>query len=303
MENYKQFLRLILDSLSEQIVVIESNGNIIYVNHSWNAFGDENECNMLDGWQDVNYLDECEKAALLGEELGLKAAKGIRKVIAKEQESFYLEYPCHSPTEKRWFMMRVTTFLLDNTDYFVVSHQNITERKLAEERVAELALADGLTAIPNRHHFDEFIKNELMRSARTRTPVCLAIVDIDNFKLINDTYGHLCGDECLIKVGKLLKRYARRPSDLCARYGGDEFVIAWGNLPLASGVKLINKFLSDIAALNIEHILSPAATSFTVSIGIAELIPHQKSKACDLIANADEMLLRAKRRGRNRLEY
>lgn len=94
--------------------------------------------------------------------------------------------------------MRVTPFQVHNNDYFVISHQNITERKLAEEEVRNLARIDGLTGIPNRRTFDEFLCDEMKRCARLNKPICLAVIDVDHFKLLNDTYGHQSGDGCLV---------------------------------------------------------------------------------------------------------
>jgi predicted signal transduction protein with EAL and GGDEF domain len=118
----------------------------------------------------------------VGDEFSNKAAAGIRSVIENRDTTFELEYPCHSPDEKRWFMMSVTHFQISEKRFFVISHKNITERKLAEEKVSNLARIDGLTNIPNRRTFDNFIHEEWNRCARLKKPICLAIVDLDNFK-------------------------------------------------------------------------------------------------------------------------
>lgn len=228
MENSHEALRLILDSITEHIVVIDDMGTIQYANKSWSDFGSKNACSVGVNWRGINYIDECDKAAAMGNDFGEKARNGILSVINKEMPAFYFEYPCHSPDEKRWFMMRVTALQMSCQDYFVISHQNITERKLAEEEVKNLARLDGLTDIPNRRAFDEFLYNEWRRCLRLKLPISLAIVDLDHFKLLNDIYGHQSGDECLIKIGALLKEFASRPGDICARYGGEEFALVWG---------------------------------------------------------------------------
>ena len=81
----------------------------------------------------------------------------IRDLIGSQRNHFYLEYPCDSPEQSRWFMMRVTRFSLCDVSYFVISHQDITERKQAEELVSKLARSDGLTGVANRRCFDEFL--------------------------------------------------------------------------------------------------------------------------------------------------
>lgn len=128
----------ILETLTEQIAVIDENGEIVYVNKSWVDFGRENEClTKPSEWQGINYLDIIESSAKDGDMLAQQASKGIKSIINKEKNTFYLEYPCHSPDEKRWFMMRVTSFELDESSYCVLSHHNITERVLAENELSE----------------------------------------------------------------------------------------------------------------------------------------------------------------------
>lgn len=219
---------MVLDSITEHIVVIDHNGDIQFVNKSWTTFGIENACMIRDDWSGVNYIDECKKAAAMGDEIGSTAIEGIINVISKKEPIFYLEYPCHSQEQQRWFMMRVTPFVLGNNDCFVISHQNITERKLTEQKAKKSAKLDGLTNIHNRRCFDEFLTNEWRRCTRLNKTISLALIDIDHFKLLNDSSGHQSGDECLIQIGKILSEFVNRPGDICARYGGDEFVTVWG---------------------------------------------------------------------------
>lgn len=302
MANLKKFLKHILDSVTDHIVVIDSAGEIQYVNKSWSNFGSDNSCNPSSNWIGVNYLAECDKASKMGDSFGLQAAKGIRSLINRETTLFYFEYPCHSPTEERWFMMRVTPFQLEMNSYFVVSHQNITERKLAEEKVSNLARIDGLTGIPNRRAFDEFLHNEWRRCGRLKKKLCLAIIDLDYFKLLNDTSGHQAGDLCLVKIGGILKEFSNRPGDLCARYGGDEFVLVLGDTSIQQAEQLLNKLLKRIAALHIANKSSPVDDYLTLSIGVAEATPYTANKENQLLCEADQALYQAKSKGRNRVE-
>ncbi|MGJ8690441.1 MAG: hypothetical protein ACSHXZ_13090 [Gammaproteobacteria bacterium] len=168
MEKSQVVLGLVLDSITDHIVVISKTGDIQYTNKSWSMFGVKNACNIDANWVGVNYLDECDKASLLGDEFGTRAGVGIRSVISKQTAIFYFEYPCHSPDEKRWFMMRVTPLEVGRNDYFVISHQNITERRLAEDEVRKLAGLDGLVNIPNRRSFNKFLHDEWARCARQK---------------------------------------------------------------------------------------------------------------------------------------
>jgi len=299
-ESY-DFLKAVLDTISKHIVVIDDKGNIIFSNKSWGTFGQENECTIAKTWDGVNYLNECDKAADMGDEFGIKAANGIRSVINADKETFYFEYPCHSPEEKRWFMMRVTAFALREKNYHVISHQNITERKLAEEEVLNLSRIDGLTGIANRRYFNEFIDNEWRRCNRLATPITLAMIDLDHFKLLNDTYGHLAGDECLKSVGKVLKGFGKRPNDICARYGGEEFSIVFGNTSLDQAKALVSELLNEIRLLNIPNEASPTLPILTISIGLAEMYPSNEGSVKDLIRQSDKLLYMAKKKGRNRV--
>ncbi len=301
MVNSHLFLKLVLDSITEHIVVIDKAGNIQFVNKSWAAFGNNNSCAIGDNWQGINYLDECKKASAMGDEYGTKAREGIKKVIGRENPAFYFEYPCDSPTEKRWFMMRATPLQVSGEDYIVISHQNITERKLAEEEVRNLAAVDGLTGIANRRTFDTFLNDEIKRCARLKKPICLALLDLDHFKLLNDTYGHQYGDNCLIEIAALLKQFSKRPADICTRYGGEEFALVWGDTSLAKAKVLANKLLADIAKLKIANINSPTRSHVTASIGLAEITPNKSDSADSLVAKADRLLYQAKASGRNKV--
>ena len=301
-ESYN-FLKSVLDTITEHIVVINSEGDILFVNKTWSSFGLNNACLIDETWSGVNYLKECDKAAEMGDDFGLNAASGIRSVIKSEDDKFYFEYPCHSPDEERWFMMRVTPFLNSGEECFVISHQNITERKIAENSVLKLSRIDGLTDIPNRRFFDDFLASEWNRCHRLELPVSLALIDLDNFKLLNDTYGHQAGDESLKAIGNALQKFSKRPSDLCARYGGEEFAIIYGNTNLDQAKILLEELLNEIRLLNIPNKKSPIQPILTASIGLATMQPSKNNIESELIQEADRLLYLAKEKGKNQICY
>jgi len=296
-----RFLSSVIDTIVDHIAVINDAGVIEFVNQNWIQFGRSNDCLTVDSWEGVNYLDVCDKSASMGDELGRRAADGIRGLLRKEQRSFYLEYPCHGPDVKRWFMMRVSSFELDGHSYFVISHQDITERKLAEERVLNLSRTDGLTNIFNRRHFDDFLREEWKRCARLQVPISLVILDIDHFKLFNDTYGHQAGDNCLKRIAVALREFARRPGDMCARYGGEEFSIVYGNTDAKTCIEFAEEMLEAIRRLNVPNRESPVLPVVTASAGVATMLPEQGADETPLIQTADSMLYKAKKSGRNRV--
>ncbi|MCH2089112.1 MAG: sensor domain-containing diguanylate cyclase [Pseudoalteromonas sp.] len=294
----KEFLRLILDTLPEHIVVINAEGDIKFVNRSWQTFGEQNNCACNEQWQQQNYLAICRSAACQNDEFGAKAFNGIKQVINHQCEEFYLEYPCHSDMEKRWFLMRAASLFYDNQRFIVISHLNITERKLAEQQLQQLARIDGLTQIANRRFFDSFILQEWSRCSRLNLPVSLAMIDLDNFKTLNDKFGHLVGDSCLKEVAKLLPEFTRRPGDLCARYGGEEFVLVLGNTQSKQAQSLVTRLIDMISKLQLAEL---TGHPLTVSIGLATIYPSSDSDAILLIEMADSALYQAKEAGRNQL--
>lgn len=301
--DFHEFLRFVIDSISEHLVVIDQEGIIQFVNRAWITFGENNNCLVKNGWQGVNYLKVCDESAIKGEEFGEKAAEGIRKVIEHASEQFSIEYPCHSPDEKRWFMMRVTPFEFRGIAYCVISHQSITERKLAEEVILNLSRIDSLTNVPNRRCFDQFLEDEWKRCARLNLPIAIALMDIDHFKLLNDLYGHQAGDECLVKVGAVLNKFGKRPGDLFARYGGEEFSLVFSNTTIEQSLIVISKIMNAISELKIPNKNSPTKSTVTVSIGLAMTYPEPQSNEKDLIMAADKLLYTAKETGRNRIAF
>ncbi len=299
------FFASILDSMSQQIAVIDNQGIIRWVNEAWRTFAEENGGSPDKTWRDVNYLDVCNTSGNEGDPDAELVKAGIDKIINRELPVFFFEYPCHCPQEKRWFMMRIRPLEWDGPSHFLVTHQNITERKLAELRVEELAILDGLTGIANRRRFDDFLDRELRRAWRNEHPVSLALIDIDFFKPFNDHYGHMAGDECLRRVGDALKTFSRRPGDLVARYGGEEFAVIFGDTHNAAAVDLAEKIRKCIQELAIPHGFATEAGCVTISAGVATVAPTNEREANPglIIEAADKALYQAKENGRNRVCY
>lgn len=296
------FYTALLDSITEHIVVIDQQGIIHYVNRSWIEFSRRNGYPFPETWHNINYLAACDASALAGEAFGKEAATGIRKVISGDSNLFYFEYPCHSKTEKRWFMMRITPLNLAENRLYVISHQNITERKLIENEMLNLSRTDGLTGLGTRRYFDEFLESEWRRCGRLRCPLSLILLDIDHFKLFNDTFGHIAGDECLKMIGQIFHAFARRPGDLSARYGGEEFAVILSNTPSKEAADIAKALLQAVRNRAIPFQTSPVLPVVTVSIGVATMVPQQAIDAAALIASADTLLYSAKKNGRNRIE-
>ena len=125
------------------------------------------------------------------------------------------------------------------------------------------------------------------------------MIDIDYFKLYNDSYGHQCGDDCLIRVAKAIAQVPQRPTDLVARYGGEEFVVILSNTDIEGALKVANAIQQAIADLAIPH-QTYINNHLTLSIGVASMIPTLDQSLEILISYADKALYAAKAQGRNR---
>lgn len=170
-----------------------------------------------------------------------------------------------------------------------------------EHRLEGLAQTDSLTGIANRRHFDERLKYEWQRSARTRNRVSLVMLDIDYFKQYNDHYGHLAGDEVLHQVAECLRKNVRRATDTVARYGGEEFVVILMGCSPHNAARMSKKLLLAVAALDIEHKYSDCAENITCSAGVVSVYPDRKVHEKECLELADQALYRAKSAGRNQL--
>ena len=178
-----------------------------------------------------------------------------------------------------------------------------SQRELAEANqiLQRLSSLDGLTGIPNRRRFDEVLKAEWQRAIRHSTSISLIMLDIDFFKLYNDTYGHQGGDECLKKVARILDESARRDTDLVARYGGEEFVVILPETGTKGAIDVAETMRANIERQNIPHEASKVSDHVTVSMGVATWVPERDSHPAQLIAMADQALYKAKENGRNQV--
>ena len=169
--------------------------------------------------------------------------------------------------------------------------------------LARISSQDGLTGIANRRAFDRRIEEEWRRAERDGKVLGLLMIDIDHFKEYNDHYGHQKGDECLIKIARMIQEGISRPGDFVARYGGEEFVVLLPNTPAAGAMRVAEELRQRIEAQGIPHEAPSATGVVTISIGAAVVDPRQDDCSPNgLIRAADLALYEAKDMGRNRVE-
>jgi len=180
------------------------------------------------------------------------------------------------------------------------------QNQLAYKRSLDLAMAlslgDALTGIANRRRFDEHLQQEWNRALRNQKPISMILMDIDHFKRFNDALGHPAGDACLQRVAEVLKNSLKRSMDFVARYGGEEFVCILSETDAPGALDVAKRIAARMAAAAIAHPDSPVASTVTLSLGVATMIPTQDQSPLDLTQEADSRLYEAKRLGRNRIQ-
>ena len=167
--------------------------------------------------------------------------------------------------------------------------------------LAETALQDGLTGIHNRRRLDEHLQRVWHQCIRENKPLALLFADLDHFKAYNDRYGHQAGDEALKAVASVLARHARRPMDLAARFGGEEFAVVLYDTTREHALRIGGEILEEVRGLGITHDASSAASVLTISLGIACVVPVARRSSAGLLQLADQALYAAKDGGRNQV--
>ncbi|MFD2112308.1 sensor domain-containing diguanylate cyclase [Thiorhodococcus fuscus] len=177
---------------------------------------------------------------------------------------------------------------------------DITDRKRMEDALQNLAISDPLTGLLNRRHFYQLAEGELERVRRYRYPVAAIMVDLDQFKRINDTFGHLAGDAVLQTSAKVMQDQLRS-SDILCRYGGEEFAVLLPETDPITAKSTAERLRRSLAAQAVET-EQGSTIAMTASFGVAALSPESMLSLESLLDYADRMLYVAKKNGRNRVE-
>ncbi|MFL6674494.1 MAG: diguanylate cyclase [Massilia sp.] len=287
-------LSTIVNSLDEGLLIVEASGRIQYANPA------------------------CER--YLGYAPSELAGRGLDELLPHAVAQDYLDYFAawvgHQDTERyrgtREVLVRHRDGALRAMDLsitpmrageplFVALLHDITHHKQSETALQRAALVDPLTKIANRRHFDIFLEKEWQRALRSGEPLSLVVLDVDHFKLYNDTLGHPAGDACLQKVAAALQSHALRPTDMAARYGGEEFVLLFGETTAENAVRLAEGIRAHIEGLMLPNPRSPTSEWVTVSVGVATIVPTQLDAVENLFVAADRAMYEGKAAGRNQV--
>ncbi|NYS61418.1 sensor domain-containing diguanylate cyclase [Vreelandella salicampi] len=226
-------------------------------------------------------------------------AANIEANIQKTARSLTYAYSefriLHTDGSIRWIESRSTPHKEpDGSTIWTGILLDVTQRKMAEERVKTMAITDGLTGINNRLEFNRLLEQEIERSSRYHMPFSLIMYDLDHFKQVNDRFGHNAGDDVLNTVTRLVNDNIRS-IDIHGRWGGEEFMVILPQTCLEAARDVAEKLRRAIATYHFNQV-----GTVTASFGVTEFIPRDDSKL--MAQRADDALYRAKSLGRNRVE-
>lgn len=200
-----------------------------------------------------------------------------------------------------WAMVNASHMVAKNLLYILTrrlrhGHEVIMDGIKLQTQLQHHAVIDGLTGLHNRRWFDDAIERKLKRSNVNGGTLCLLLVDIDHFKVFNDEFGHLAGDQVLRAVAGVLNT-SMRPDDMTARFGGDEFVIILPDTEATEAFDIAERLRQDISGLSVSFGEQPHLRAVTVSLGISSLQPNDSVET--LFQRADDALYQAKQQGRD----
>jgi diguanylate cyclase (GGDEF)-like protein/PAS domain S-box-containing protein len=290
------------DRVGASAAVLDGDGFIVDTNRAWQLFARLNDGRGDTTGIGVNYLDVCDRASAAGSAVSADVAAGLREILRGERSQMAAEYPCPSPTDDRWFMVQASALAEPECAGAVVFHVDITERKRLTDRLGVLADQDALTGLPNRRGVDRHLDEQLALArdlagdltgdvvGGLAGTVSTLFIDVDDFKAVNDTWGHHVGDELLVRVGMRIRR-ALRDDDFLGRLGGDEFLVICTGMAHADTLALADRLR---ALMSAPFQLGEVEVLGRISVGVA--VSEVGSTVDSMMRAADEEMYVDKRR-------
>lgn len=284
-------LLAVFDALSDAAALVDGRGVITHVNASWETFAALNGGDAGKTGPGTDYYHVCRAASAAGDADADTVAGGLEGVLSGRLRAFEHRYPCPSPVEGRWFVVRIAA--LSGAEGALVTHLDVTTTKLAEDELAYRATHDPLTGLPNRDEVLRALRAALARRDRSGGPVALLFLDLDDFKPINDRYGHATGDRVLALVAHRLRRQLRT-TDTVGRVGGDEFVAVCEATEAAALVARLRSAVSSPIQLGADTVGVGVSIGVAVAPELGSAAPEDVAEA--LLTQADQAMYEDKRR-------
>lgn len=287
----------IFKNFYDEIRVVDPINNKVFSDEFNSKINDnlnKKECstsNCYDVWGKKSMCSTCiSKKAYLKNDTFMK--------LEYNQKNIFLVLASPIEIEERKYVVEILKDITNNGE--IVEGTGETDYlDLTIKTMGENLVKDYLTGVYNKRYIDQRFSKEANRNLKESIPTTVIMTDIDSFKRVNDTYGHLIGDKILRDFAKVLNNNIRENSDWIGRYGGEEFIIALNNTNMKNGVKVAEKLRKIIEKMSFDY--DEISVKITASFGVCEV--SEKEDPFDTIKNADEKLYMAKMAGRNKTVF
>lgn len=306
-ESEEQY-RSILNASPDDITITDLEGRVLMISPAAKRmFGYDLEFDSFIGMQLLDFIvpEDVDRARsnILSMYQGQNNKPNEYRGIRKDKSIFDIEVNSGFVRNANGQPIRMVFIVRDITERkrAEVHIQELVQQLEAERNIAQVnSITDSLTGLANRRYFDLALNTEFYRVKRTGETLSLIMIDVDHFKKFNDSYGHLAGDDCLIKIGSMLKSIVGRAPDIVARYGGEEFVVILPGTESFGAKALAERIRKGVEVLGIPHVSSETAAFVTISLGVVSVNTTYMISPKQIVAMADEALYFAKSLGRNR---
>ena len=288
--------RALVENANDMVFRTDNNGIFTFVNAS---------TIRIAGYEEEKIIGK-HYPAFIRSDLRDEAIKFFGRQFVKRIKNTYSEYPIITKDGHEVWLGQNTQLIVENgkvTGFQAVS-RDITERKLlekelkdSEERYRELSIVDDLTRLYNSRHFYNQLKMEIDRLDRHEHPLTLLLLDLDDFKMFNDTYGHIEGDQVLFRLGQVIQRCLRK-ADSAYRYGGEEFTIILPMTTCEEGIVNAERIREELRKEDFSPV-PDKKINLTVSMGLAQYKKKEDMKA--FVNRVDHLMYEAKRNGKDRI--
>ncbi|UWG96664.1 sensor domain-containing diguanylate cyclase [Dehalobacter sp. DCM] len=281
-----KYYKIIVESSPNMIWKSGIDGNCNYFNNTWLEFtGRTIEQELGDGWAEGVHKDD------------LKNCLKVYLDSFHNRQPFEMEYRLlRADGEYRWINDRGVPFFEEGEFSGYIGSCIDVNEKVEGRHLKFKAQRDGLTEITNREYFEKMFLQEFKKAKKMKSPLSIIMIDIDNFKSVNDTYGHLAGDKVLIALAKTIQKEIRN-IDLFGRYGGEEFIIALPEIEGSSAKSIAERLRKKIEKTKISY--KKQALRVTASFGAAQLSDEKNPK--ELLDKSDQAMYLSKGNGKNRV--